>query len=293
NKIRCHHAKFVEGNYGFILRPGGDDERNKQQSPPWFVATKSATSVILVYRSGWVTMEEIVRGFLDFGISFRTVLEVDKAPHPKSGFHPRAFTEGLGIRPNNFLPRSSDYEMYIADRTKVLRSSFGRVAREIGGIVARIASDIVPVSEVLDGPNYGDELVAYSDRAGEEKYYVGDFADPRSLNLISGVYHINSKNNNVLKHASFWPKASTWDVMGLSGDQWSPMAEEFYQSRLVDLQAGRFILHSHPEWKVRFKYNRAQTTKLIAGSERIANDFISHSSRMVRLPKVMPEVISS
>lgn len=60
----------------YILQP----PRGSRDPSPWFIATPSATAVLLVYWSPWRTMTEICCGLLGLGIPFRTVVESTTQP---------------------------------------------------------------------------------------------------------------------------------------------------------------------------------------------------------------------
>lgn len=70
-RITLQRILTNDGTPLYILRP----PRGSRDSSSWFIAMRSATAVLMVYRSPWTTMLEIGRGLLDYGVPFHTVVE--------------------------------------------------------------------------------------------------------------------------------------------------------------------------------------------------------------------------
>jgi hypothetical protein len=259
----------------YILRP----PKGSRDPSPWFVATTSASAVLLVYRSNWTTMFEIGRGLLELGIPFRTVVEREREHQPVKRAL-RSKTKGLGSRPHGFSPTREDLIAYESARDDILRSGYGRSMRLLGGIVGRLAAETVPEYDVLDGPNLVDvEVVG---RHGSIDF-VDDAVGDEQLDIVSGVYYVKSTSNSHNKqesHLSWFPKHGTWLASGLAGDQWLPLAEEWYQSRLSAFDKGAFKLETGTAWKSSIRRSRPSTEGICTGSERLAAEFISSSSRV-------------
>lgn len=272
--VACERAfGKKDGNDMYILQPGA---LSKHQSE-WFVATPDATTVLLVYRSGWQTMFEIARGLLDLGIPFRTVIKMRKSQFQQ---RPSSFdSQGLGYRPNDFAPKPIDYLEYTEMRDEVLKSYVGRAIRMAGGLVGRIAAEIVPDVDVFAGPVYKDEVVA--DSVGDF-CFVDDCLEDERLDVVCGVFRVqlNHQNQHAHSKSSFWPQHSTWLQSGLAGDQWTPRAEEFYRQRLKDFEDGRFNIFSSREWKTKHKMDVKALTSVRTTSRELASSF-------VRLPSLV------
>jgi hypothetical protein len=259
----------------YILGP----PRGSRDRSPWFVATTSASTVLLVYRSRWRTMYQIGQGLLDLGIAFHTVVEREWEQQPvKKSLRSR--TKGLGSRPHGFSPTREDLVAYQSARGDILRSGYGRSIRLLGGIVGRLAAEVVPDYDVLDGPNLVDVQVV--GRHGNI-VFVDDAVGEEQLDIVSGVYVVKSPFNPhdaQAVHLSWFPKHGTWKVSGLAGDQWLPLAEEWYQRRLLAFNNGTFKLEGGTAWKSSLKRSRPFTEGICTASERLAAEFISKSSRV-------------
>ena len=254
----------------YILRPPP-----KSSDPSsWFIATTSATAVLMVYRSKWTTMYEIGRGLLEHGVPFHTVVERECQDVQKVF---RSRTTGLGLRPENFKPEWADFATYESARDDILRSRSGRAIRLLGGIVGRMAAEIVPDYEVLDGP-YLTNAVVVGTHGNME--FVDDAVDQHELDVVSGVYHVEGKFKESKSHMSWWPKHATFLATGYAGDQWLPRAEEWYKKRLDELRSGKLMLLPARKWEQHHKLNAAQVSEVRKGSERMAAEFISKSSRI-------------
>ena len=254
----------------YILRP----PRGSRDPSPWFIATTSATAVLMVYRSPWTTMLEIGRGLLDHGVPFHTVVERQRIDVKEVL---RSRRTGLGLRPSHFKPERADFATYENARDDVLRSRSGRAIRLLGGIVGRLAAEVVPNYEVLDGPYLTNVKVVGTHGDME---FVDDAVEQHELDIVSGVYDVEGKFKEAHSHMSWWPKHATFLATGYAGDQWLPRAEEWYQKRLDELRSGHFTLQSSTRWEKYHKFNAAQMSQLRKGSERMAAEFISKSRRV-------------
>ena len=146
--------------------------------------------------------------------------------------------------------------------------------------MGRLAAETVPEYDVLDGPNIVDvEVVG---RHGSIDF-VDDAVGDEQLGIVSGVYYVKSTSNSHNKqesHLSWFPKHGTWLASGLAGDQWLPLAEEWYQSRLSAFDKGTFKLETGTAWKLSIRRSRPSTEGICTGSERLAAEFISSSSQV-------------
>jgi len=269
--IRLQHVQSTSHNEPelYILQPPA----GSPDPSPWFVATRSATAVLLVYHSTWTTMHEIVRGLLELSIPFRTVIERDHQPVRELL---SSKTKGLGSRPKCFQLTQEDFSAYETARDDILRSSYGHSIRLLGGIVGRLAAEVVPDHDVLDGPSL--VRVEVVGRHGP-KEFVDDAVGNEQLDIVSRVYLVDAGTyNNTASHSSWWLKHHTWGVLGLASDQWLPAAEEWYQKRLSNIRDDELKLQNAMEWKQNLKLWRPQTSAVLAGSKRFAAEFIRKST---------------
>ena len=236
----------------------------------WYVATTSATAVLLVFRRQWLTMREIAMAFLDVGIPFHTVEERMKEDSPVPPYRYRL--RGLDARPNGFKPTESDYLAYVEARNEVFNSPRARVLRLRGGIVGRLALEAVPDVTVLEGPSFCDDIIGSTDST----VFVDDSISDNDLEIVSGVYRVSTVvgSKTDFSHPSWWPKHSAWERAGHSTDQWSPNAESFYVERIQLFQEKEWNLKGSGSWKDTLKYDRAYMDHLFGGSEALAAEFV-------------------
>jgi hypothetical protein len=96
---------------------------------------------------------------------------------------------GLGLRIKGYQPDALDYQGYEIRRDAFLKTARGRAALLYGGIVWRLAKDVVREEDVLSGPT--EQVNATGHALHGEK---GDLWDDRlsnqELDLICGVYRV-------------------------------------------------------------------------------------------------------
>jgi hypothetical protein len=249
----------------YVIKPSS----RSRDSSHWYVATPSSTAVLLVFRKRFLTMHEIATAFLDLGIPFHTVVErmqVD-APLPPYRYRPR----GLDSRPMGFKPSNLDYLAYVQSREEVFRSPRARVLRLRGGIIGRLALEVVPNVAVLDGPSFCDDIIGRT----ENTVFVDDFITENDLDIVSGVYRVSAtRHGTSSEDLSWWPKHGTWMRSGLFADQWTPDAESFYTRRVNAMEQKNWLLKNATSWKESLKYDRLQMEPLYRGCEKLAADFI-------------------
>jgi len=219
-------------------------------------------------------MVDIAHGLLERGVPFHTVVERDRKPRDMVV---RSQTIGLGPRPPKFQPERADFAAYENARDDILRSRSGRAIRLLGGIVGRLAADLVADYEVVDGPYLTNPVVV---GIHGDKEFVDDAVEQRELDIVCGVYLVEGAFQETGSHMSWWPKHATFQTTGLAGDQWLPRAEEWYKKRRDELRSEKFTLLASRQWDKTLRFNAAQVSQLRKGTERMAAEFISNSSRV-------------
>ncbi|KJA15386.1 hypothetical protein HYPSUDRAFT_103586, partial [Hypholoma sublateritium FD-334 SS-4] len=91
---------------------------------------------------------------------------------------------GLGTRPASFQPTVADYNEYLRRREDLLRGPRGRAALMHGGLVSRIAREVLDVDTVLDGPSLNSITVGQHGRF----LLFDDRLTLNDLDIICGVY---------------------------------------------------------------------------------------------------------
>ena len=158
------------------------DAKLREQSS-WFLVMPHATAVLEVLRRSWgPTKEAIVIELVKRGIPFFTMLPGSTMPMIDSERVP------FDIYPSSFRPTSSDYSIYELRRDILLSGPRGRAALMMGGIIWRLAKEVLDDADVMDGPSYclGSEF-----RISTTHDTLADNAlTSDELQIICGTYRI-------------------------------------------------------------------------------------------------------
>jgi hypothetical protein len=156
------------------------------------VLLTSAASALEVVRRQWgPDYVSIATGLLKRGIAFNICFQ--EAPHfPALAKFVPGFT-GLGYRPKHYTPDIIDYVAYESSRDRFLQSARGRAALSRGGIIARLASEVVGYDSVCFGPSDAafDEGICFWDGKSSLAYFDDQLTDDE-VDLICGVYRVDS-----------------------------------------------------------------------------------------------------
>ena len=236
----------------------------------WMICLRDPTTVLQIYRNRWTTLDTIVRELVFRGIPFYTGVPDPSPKVVEKGYE----SKGLGLRPMGYYPRSHDYNAYVSARTDVFRSHLGRAALLKGGLVARLARDVVEVSDVLSGPEPStSEMIG---TVGGVKL-VDDRLSDYLLDVISGVYYVETETDaHIHQHLSWWPKDGTWYSSGFFTEQWSADAETWYQGRLRSIESGSARLYNATEWKSNLRRYKTSTRALLTENHRLSESVIDH-----------------
>ena len=242
----------------------------------WVICLKDPTTVLQIYRNRWTTLNTIVEELVLRGIPFNTGV-----PEPSNGSNlvdTSCKSKGLGLRPLGYRPQSDDYHAYLLTRAEALRSTLGRAALLQGGLIARLARDIVGVSDVLSGPeaSNGKRIGAVT--------LVDDQLSDYMLDVISGVYYVETKTDKQIhQHLSFWPKLG-WKSSGYYTEEWTADAESWYQDRLKALESGSAPLHNSTDWKSKLRAYKGVTQAFLADNHRLSKSVIDRHMSYASFP---------
>ncbi|KAF9521391.1 hypothetical protein CPB83DRAFT_865534 [Crepidotus variabilis] len=249
----------------YILRPS----TQSLDKSSWFIATTDPTTVLYVFRRNLETMTSIARALLEEGIPFRTVEErpantqTREAGEVEDTYHT--------VREKGFVPTQDDYYAYVESRTKLLKSTSGRSIRTRGGIVGRLAAEVVADVEVFEGPTQGDEMVGYDDKG---KVFVDDFVSVGTMELVAGVYRVAGESSRT-NRISWWPTQVHWQACGLNADFWSPDAEDWYVTRTTEMNNGKLEVKSWRDWKRTTKKVHNHLIGILRGSRNLSSQAIA------------------
>ena len=178
--IRLQHLS----NTFWLLRPFSLESI---QDTPWCVSVDSATGLECVRRKLGPHSIDLVNFLAKHGYSFNTYLQ-----RPPGSTSPRdSHVLGgkipfLGFRPNNSFDLG-DFSAYQTFRDSFLRSQpSARAALSRGGIVARIAREVLPFSVLHAGPSQEAQTIL---TIGDTEY-VDDQLTTQAYDLICGTYEV-------------------------------------------------------------------------------------------------------
>jgi hypothetical protein len=153
----------------------------------------SAASVVQMVRQCWGPgLVQIAHELLNRGIPFHTCIR----GHPHMRLPPKPINRygGLGYRPQDYKPDRIDYAAYESLRSRFLCSSRGRAAMLAGGIVARLAREVVRYDDVCHGPSdsvFEGGLCLWDGKASSPAY-LDDQLSEDEVDLICGVYRVDT-----------------------------------------------------------------------------------------------------
>lgn len=157
------------------------------RNAPWrLLVTNPATAIECLRRRWGPHLVDIAAELCSRGIAFKTCIASERHVAIDQS---QPTVLGLGYRLSGYIPLKRDYETYESIRNNFLRTPRARAALLKGGIVWRLARDIVTEAAVLSGPSSevyhtGGQVICSSGTL------VDDELSDDELNLISGVYKV-------------------------------------------------------------------------------------------------------
>ncbi|KAF8871067.1 hypothetical protein BD779DRAFT_1430629, partial [Infundibulicybe gibba] len=153
----------------------------------------------------------------------------------------------LGCREKGFEATREDYVAYEQLRTGLLRGRAGAAAMKAGGIVWRLARDVVQMWDALDGPSSRADWAGQSVDLERGMQLVGDALDETELELICGVYRIETDHE--VHTDSWWPQQKTWRTSGVYHGQWTTDNEVWFQAQLEKIRRGEAVPAMAKRWR--------------------------------------------
>lgn len=176
------------------MQEASDDE-------PFVLAIPNASTVLEIARRNWGPKTvDVMKRLLNEGIAFKTLVPYTRPQHHMTP--PTRRVSVLGIRPVGFSPRIEEYRAYEHRRNEFLRSARGRAALLKGGLVARLARDIVDEGDVLDGPTDNaltgsEQAFCLWDRTQNHAFWDDQLTEDK-LDLICGTYEVATGGSYLL-----------------------------------------------------------------------------------------------
>jgi hypothetical protein len=126
--------------------------RTKPFEAQWYlILVPDASTVLQVFREDDMGVLATVRSLLDFGIPFNTVRCVDRKAKMTKRMNEKSI--GLGYRDKHHRFDRQEYAAYGERKQDILKKGHRRAARMAGGILWRLAQDIVGEKAVTRGPS--------------------------------------------------------------------------------------------------------------------------------------------
>ena len=166
---------------------------------PFRLAVRSILTALRGCRQGiYIDNRTAVVEFIQCGVPLRTLAPLcmptqpDLMPDQSSAVPVDELPVGLGIRSHSCRPTVADYTAYEQVRNDLLaRPGVGRAALMRGGILWRLARDVVSVDQVLAGPDVADERYQCK-VSGEDWPYVDDQLSVADEMVLVGMYRIET-----------------------------------------------------------------------------------------------------
>ncbi|KIJ49397.1 hypothetical protein M422DRAFT_160667, partial [Sphaerobolus stellatus SS14] len=100
-----------------------------------------------------------------------------------------------------------------------------------------------------------------------------DSLTEEEIDILCGVYRLQTGNGNQESYVSWWPRPSAWRGSGLNVGYWSPACESWFKRRLEQIQNGTAEMRSAKRWKSSLVLLRKQA-KIAQTNELLASDWI-------------------
>ncbi|KAK7462120.1 hypothetical protein VKT23_007723 [Stygiomarasmius scandens] len=244
--------------------------RDKPLVDQWYlVGLWDSTAVLQLYRiasSTQISVLGAVRELIQWGVPFLT-LKSSANPPTKVG---RPASVGLGFRSRGHHFDESELAAYEAAKKDLLSTAVGRLALMKGGIIWRLAKDLVPVKAVTKGPPSSVRASGVSFGKLKGSFLCEEVLEEPEEELIVGLYKVESRFPDQPKDLSWWPKASTWRVGNRNFGYWTPDCEKFYQDRLEDIRSGKAQPKSASEWHRTFERRALSVSAFYGNIDRTA-----------------------
>ncbi len=239
----------------------------------WDLFISRSSTLFEIVRRGWVQSKVVIaKELLSRGIAFHTVLEVP-LPDLTVALPPKT---PLVTYPFGYKFTTDDYVVYEARRDSLLRQPRGRAALMKGGIMWRLAL------EVLDE----ESVILWLERKGEYEFrietqdrcFVDDDLSEVELDLIAGVSHVHTSKCGVSVHkllvliswtgsgmlgenadasgSSWWPKHRTWQQSGYDVGVWTWHNEMWFRRRREAILQGTATPMIATRWRQALKGNK-------------------------------------
>ena len=243
----------------------------------WVLGIPRATNLLYAFReisNGSPNIYTVARSLLVNGIPFQTLRVLERLERAAHANPPSTTESPIPIRFPNYQFTMHDYAAYLRDRESLLLQPQGRAALLQGGILWRLAMDILGLDVALEGPSSAviDHRCGISfdsdDLESGFQYWEDGLTNDQIIMLCGGYrfytgmscYICLKSRTSLLFIAgegaqiaivSWWPLQSTWyDVSsGCNFGRWTDRNESWYQNRKAALAAGTAKPYTASKWR--------------------------------------------
>ncbi|KJA18103.1 hypothetical protein HYPSUDRAFT_145454, partial [Hypholoma sublateritium FD-334 SS-4] len=149
-----------------------------------------------------------------------------------------------------------DFQASLLQIKYLLRTLPGRAALLRGGIVGRIAREFLRPYEVLDGPSveatFARNGLCVDAKDGGNEYWDDDLTE-QEIAIICGTYVMYTGSGEQTTKISWFPPPQSWEGSSYDSLEWTPKAEEVFQSVFIDARKGEFQPLSARRWRDRLR----------------------------------------
>jgi len=292
--ISIEERQFTDRKH-FIIRPRSLHPSH-DMSESWLLSVDSMTALECIRRGLGPHTIDIANFLISHGFHFRTLQRISNSLDQDSEKLPaRPHCRYLGYRSVGYLFDLADFAGYETLRDSFLRSqSHGPLALREGGIIARLAREVLPHCNALSGPS-SEALSGHCARfVCDDEIYVDDKFSDAELGLLCGTYVLGnsdvSRGGNEIylffqavinliflvlpKKVSWFPPANVWDKCGFGVGQWTHECEIWFQKHVAKIRSGTFQPLSSIEWRKQIRFTRL-AVKVAYQMKKGAASFIS------------------
>ncbi|KAJ8456654.1 hypothetical protein ONZ45_g18634 [Pleurotus djamor] len=205
-------------------------------------------------------------------------------PSSTAGIAVELTKRGLGYRSANYQPNKWDYFSYVNLRDSFLHSPRGFAALLHGGVIGRMAREVVNPEILLEALLDPEPDAAYFEPLSENE-----------IALLCGAYEFDTgKTSNAGKaqyaNVSWWPRPTTWNKSTLSGPCWTDDAERWYVDRHRTLMKGNFSVNAlltAAKWKSSLRFT-AKISKILHKIQDVTTEYLDGRIRSVCTIRLLP-----
>jgi hypothetical protein len=183
----------------YFIRPR---DLHPSRDTSWLISVDSMTALECIRRRLGPHTIHIADFLISHGVRFRALQRIFNSEELQAPFHPHI--RYLGYRPDKYIFDVADFAGYEEMRDSFFRSqSHGPLALREGGIIARLAREVLPNANALSGPS-SEALSGHRARfiSGDETYVDDEFSEDE-FGLICGTYVLGNPNPNSKKGNEF------------------------------------------------------------------------------------------